>query len=69
MGKLNVSLLRYLDSGHLRCLTSVEMGMKNHELVPAQLVASIAEIKTGGVHRILKELTKHRLDKMAFLFN
>ena len=59
MGKLNVSLLRYLDRGQLRTLTAVEMGMKNHELVPAPLVASIAQIKGGGCHRILRELDKH----------
>lgn len=37
------------------------MGMKNHELVPASLAASIANLHHGGVHKILKELCKHRL--------
>jgi len=59
MGRLDVSLLRYLDRGQLRTLTAVEMGMKNHELVPAQLVASIAQLKAGGVHRILRDLDKN----------
>ncbi len=58
MGKLDVSLLRYLDSGQLRSLTAVEMGMKNHELVPAALVAAIAHVRSGGVHRTLRELDK-----------
>ena len=35
--------------------------MKNHELVPAPLVASIADLKHGGSHKILRELSKHRL--------
>lgn len=39
----------------------IEMGMKNHELVPASLAASIASLHHGGVHKILKELCKHRL--------
>ena len=39
----------------------VEMGMKNHELVPTSLVASIADLKHGGSHKILRELTKHKL--------
>lgn len=39
----------------------VEMGMKNHELVPGQLVASISNVKYGGVHKILRELCKHKL--------
>lgn len=37
------------------------MGMKNHELVPASLAAQIANLRHGGVHKILKELCKHRL--------
>ena len=35
--------------------------MKNHEIVPSALIASIAALKHGGCHKILKELTKHRL--------
>lgn len=37
------------------------MGMKNHELVPGQLAASIANLKAGGVHKLLRELCKHKL--------
>ncbi len=61
MGKLDVSLLRYLDRGQLRVLTAVEMGMKNHELVPAALVAAIAQIRSGGVAKTLRDLDKHGL--------
>ncbi|KFQ24678.1 PREDICTED: serine/threonine-protein kinase RIO2, partial [Merops nubicus] len=39
----------------------VEMGMKNHEIVPASLVASIASLKHGGCNKILRELVKHKL--------
>ncbi|NXG49712.1 RIOK2 kinase, partial [Psilopogon haemacephalus] len=38
-----------------------EMGMKNHEIVPASLTASIASLKHGGCNKILRELVKHRL--------
>ncbi|PSN35369.1 Serine/threonine-protein kinase RIO2 [Blattella germanica] len=61
MGKLNVSLLRYLTKEDFRVLTAIEMGMKNHELVPGSLAASIANLRHGGVHKLLKELCKHRL--------
>ncbi|XP_050422696.1 serine/threonine-protein kinase RIO2 [Adelges cooleyi] len=61
MGKLNVSMLRYLTREDFRVLTAIEMGMKNHELVPGSLAASIANLHHGGVHKILKELCKHRL--------
>ncbi|KAM3960446.1 uncharacterized protein ACR2FA_000379 [Aphomia sociella] len=61
MGKLDVAVLRYLTADDFRVLTAVEMGMKNHELVPGSLVASIANLRHGGVHKLLKELCKHRL--------
>ncbi|XP_035897625.1 serine/threonine-protein kinase rio2 [Anopheles stephensi] len=61
MGKLNVSILRYLTKEDFRILTAIEMGMKNHELVPGVLVASIASLKTGGLHKLLRELCKHKL--------
>lgn len=35
--------------------------MKNHELVPGALAASIANLKAGGVHKLLRELCKHKL--------
>lgn len=37
------------------------MGMKNHELVPGPMAASIANLQHGGVHKLLKDLCKHRL--------
>jgi RIO kinase 2 len=37
------------------------MGMKNHEVVPPSLVASIAALKHGGCYKILRELVKHKL--------
>lgn len=97
MGKLNVTILRYLSKEDFRVLTAVsygqvqwliiefeciptsncclghmcnviwyvslqvEMGMKNHELVPGALAASIANLKAGGVHKLLRELCKSKL--------
>ncbi|KAJ2949369.1 hypothetical protein O0L34_g15282 [Tuta absoluta] len=61
MGKLDVAILRYLTPEDFRVLTAVEMGMKNHELVPGSLVASIANLRHGGVHKLMKELCRHRL--------
>ncbi len=67
MGRLDVSLLRYLDHGQVRTLTAVEMGMKNHELVPAALIAAIAQLRSGGVSKMLRELDKHGYLKMCYL--
>uniref|UniRef100_A0A6I8PC64 non-specific serine/threonine protein kinase n=1 Tax=Ornithorhynchus anatinus TaxID=9258 RepID=A0A6I8PC64_ORNAN len=61
MGKVNVAKLRYLSREDFRVLTAVEMGMKNHEIVPCSLIASIASLKHGGCNKILRELVKHRL--------
>uniref|UniRef100_A0A8C1YPC9 Serine/threonine-protein kinase RIO2 n=1 Tax=Cyprinus carpio TaxID=7962 RepID=A0A8C1YPC9_CYPCA len=61
MGKLNVVNLRYLSRDDFRVLTAVEMGMKNHEIVPVSLIASIASLKHGGCNKVLRELVKHKL--------
>uniref|UniRef100_A0A2C9L549 Serine/threonine-protein kinase RIO2 n=1 Tax=Biomphalaria glabrata TaxID=6526 RepID=A0A2C9L549_BIOGL len=61
MGKLDVKSLRYLTREDFRVLIAVEMGMKNHELVPPALVAAIAHLPTGGSHKKLRELHKHGL--------
>ncbi|CAL8347822.1 unnamed protein product [Lota lota] len=61
MGKLNVVVLRYLSRDDFRVLIAVEMGMKNHEIVPVSLLASIASLKHGGCNKILRELVKHKL--------
>ncbi|CAL8069364.1 unnamed protein product [Orchesella dallaii] len=61
MGKLDVTVLRYLTKEDFRVLTAVEMGLKNHELVPQSLVATIAGLRHGGTHKVLRELCKNRL--------
>ncbi|KAJ8285153.1 hypothetical protein GJAV_G00022870 [Gymnothorax javanicus] len=61
MGKLNVVILKYLTRDDFRVLTAVEMGMKNHDIVPVSLVSSIASLRHGGCNKILRELVKHKL--------
>ena len=43
--KLDPDLIQYFTKEHFRVLTAIEMGMKNHELVPKRLVIAIAAIK------------------------
>jgi len=59
--KLDVNVLRYLSKDEFRVLTAVEMGMKNHEIVPAELVDRIAGLKHGGTYKNLKTLLRHKL--------
>ncbi|XP_021833723.1 serine/threonine-protein kinase rio2 isoform X1 [Prunus avium] len=59
--KLDVNMLRYLSKEDFRVLTAVEMGMRNHEIVPCELVERIASLKHGGTYKVLKNLLKHKL--------
>ncbi|XP_058094413.1 uncharacterized protein LOC131240294 [Magnolia sinica] len=59
--KLDVNVLRYLTKDDFRVLTAVEMGMRNHEIVPAELIDRIAGLKHGGTYKVLKNLLKHKL--------
>lgn len=59
--KLDANIIRYLTKDDLRVLTSIEMGMKNHEVVPPQLIESIARLKRGGCFKIIQGLLKCKL--------
>ncbi|AQK99050.1 uncharacterized protein LOC100217272 [Zea mays] len=59
--KLDVNALRYLAKDDFRVLTAVEMGMRNHEIVPAELVDRIARLKHGGTYKVLRNLLKNKL--------
>ncbi|KAG2162540.1 hypothetical protein VTO58DRAFT_105964 [Aureobasidium pullulans] len=60
--KLDSRQLRYLTSEDWRVLTAVEMGSKNHELVPTVLIAQIAGLRGGsGVHKSIATLAKSGL--------
>eukprot|EP00850_Spirogloea_muscicola_P016919 SM000141S00863 [mRNA] locus=s141:176585:181138:+ [translate_table: standard] len=59
--KLDVNVLRYLTKEEFRTLTAVEMGQKNHEIVPAELVERIAGLRGGGAYKNMKTLLKHKL--------
>uniref|UniRef100_A0A7E4VKS2 Serine/threonine-protein kinase RIO2 n=1 Tax=Panagrellus redivivus TaxID=6233 RepID=A0A7E4VKS2_PANRE len=61
MGKFDVTAMRYMEGEHFRVLMAIEMGMKNHELVPLQLIAAVAGIHRGATNKILGHLIKNRL--------
>ena len=46
---------------HIQCHSQVEMGSKNHEVVPNVLIAKIAGLRNGGVNKILGALAKRSL--------
>ena len=53
--------MRYLGKDDYRMLQAVEMGMRNHELVPVELIANIAKLRHGGTHKILSTLLRYKL--------
>lgn len=59
--KLDPTALRYLEAADFRALTAIEMGMRNHELVPTPLIASLAGLRGGNVARCLSTLHRHSL--------
>eukprot|EP00308_Calcidiscus_leptoporus_P024341 CAMPEP_0119398156 /NCGR_PEP_ID=MMETSP1334-20130426/140701_1 /TAXON_ID=127549 /ORGANISM="Calcidiscus leptoporus, Strain RCC1130" /LENGTH=585 /DNA_ID=CAMNT_0007422013 /DNA_START=182 /DNA_END=1939 /DNA_ORIENTATION=+ len=61
MPNLDVKALRYMCADEFRVLTAVEMGMKNHELVPTPLIESISGLKRGGAFKYVKLLCKNKL--------
>jgi len=59
--KLDVTCMRFLTKDDYRVLVAVEMGMRNHELVPVELITSIAKLRHGGSHKILSTLLRYKL--------
>ncbi|KKA29921.1 hypothetical protein TD95_001469 [Thielaviopsis punctulata] len=57
---LDSKALRHLTNEDWRVLTAVEMGSKNHELVPTSLIEKISRLRGGasGVHRSISALAK-----------
>ncbi|KAF8481182.1 RIO1-domain-containing protein [Russula ochroleuca] len=59
--KLDATDLRYVTPDEFRVLMAVEMGSKNHEVVPSPLIAQISSLRNGGVNKILGILAKRNL--------
>ncbi|KAF9531994.1 RIO1 family-domain-containing protein [Crepidotus variabilis] len=59
--KLDATDLRYVTSDEFRVLTAVEMGSKNHEIVPLPLIVQISGLRNGGVNKLVGSLAKRNL--------
>ncbi|SCM00948.1 serine/threonine protein kinase RIO2, putative [Plasmodium chabaudi chabaudi] len=59
--KLDISCFCFLSKNEYRVLTAIEMGMKNHEYLDVQLIASIANLRKEGIMSVLKKLLKNKL--------
>ncbi|KAI0171812.1 RIO1-domain-containing protein [Hypoxylon sp. FL1284] len=54
--KLDTKAMRHLAAEDWRVLTAVEIGSKNHEIVPTPLIESIAKLRGGG-NRVRKSIS------------
>mmetsp|Transcript_1000 Transcript_1000/g.2762 ORF Transcript_1000/g.2762 Transcript_1000/m.2762 type:complete len:598 (-) Transcript_1000:423-2216(-) len=61
MVNLDAKQLRFMSGEEFRVLTAVEMGMKNHEVVPSPLVETLSGLKRGGAYKLLRMLAKNKL--------
>lgn len=60
--KLDTSHMRYLTADDFRVLQAVEMGSRNHELVPTQMIHSMGGLKSpSGTNRAIGDLAKLKL--------
>ncbi|MCJ1465886.1 hypothetical protein MMC07_004505 [Pseudocyphellaria aurata] len=60
--KLDTKALRYLTTEDWRVLTAVEIGSKNHEVVPTPLIIQLSGLRGGsGAHKCISTLAKTNL--------
>lgn len=60
--KLDTSHMRYLTADDFRVLQAVELGSRNHELVPTQIIHSVGGLKSpSATNRALGDLAKLKL--------
>jgi RIO kinase 2 len=59
--KLDLACFRYLTAIEWRVLVAVEMGMRNHQIVPTVLITRIANFRRQGIHKVLSSLLKYKL--------
>lgn len=60
--KLDTSHMRYLTADDFRVLQGIEIGSRNHELVPTPMIHSIGGLKSpSGTQRALGDLAKLKL--------
>lgn len=60
--KLDTSHMRYLTADDFRVLQAVELGSRNHELVPTQIIHSVGGLKSpSATNRSLGDLAKLKL--------
>lgn len=61
MVRLDLTVFKYLTTEDFRVLMAIELGMRNHEYVPPQLIETLARLKRVNVHKVIQNLLKNKL--------
>ena len=61
--RLDLSALRYLTKEDFRTLAAIETGMRNHEIVPVEVIRDISGLTKINISKTLSTLLKHKLIK------
>lgn len=59
--KLDATVMRTMSRQDYRVLEATEAGMQTRSLVPAQIIASTANLRYGGCHKIISNLHRDNL--------
>ena len=59
--KLDPTVLRTMSPQDFKVMEAVEKGMKDHEIVPLQLISANANLRHGGCHKIISSLLRDKL--------
>ncbi|KAJ2756584.1 Serine/threonine-protein kinase rio2 [Coemansia aciculifera] len=59
--KLDAKALRYMSTEDFRVLTAIEIGSRNHDIVPAPLIAQLSRLRSGGINKFITDLIKRKL--------
>lgn len=60
--KLDLTQMRYMTPDDFRVLTAVELGSRNHEVVPTQMIHQISGLRSvSGTNRCISDLAKIKL--------
>ncbi|KAJ2784433.1 Serine/threonine-protein kinase rio2 [Coemansia javaensis] len=59
--KLDAKALRYMSGDDFRVLTAIEVGSRNHDIVPESLVVQLSHLRGGSVKKHIADLIKRKL--------
>ncbi|KAK2962881.1 putative serine/threonine protein kinase [Blattamonas nauphoetae] len=59
--KLDLEAFRHMGQEEFRCLAAIEAGMRNHEIVPVELILQLSGLRHGEGPNAIRSLLKYKL--------